>query len=493
MKFGVVNKMVALLMPFVTRTIIKMVLGSEYLGLNSLFSSILTVLSLSELGIGGAIVYNMYRPVAENDTETVCPLLNFYRKLYPVIGTVILVLGLLLIPVLPNLISGSYPENMSLTVLYLMFLANTVISYFMYAYMSSLLVVYQRDDVNSRTNTLVSLLMNGTEIILLLTTKNYYFYVLMMPLFTIVNNLRIAFIVRRMYPQYKPAGSISKEMRDDIRVRVSGAFISNVCKATRNSLDSICISYYLGLTLTAMYNNYYYVISGLISLLHIVSTALQGGIGNHVVTRSVDENFNELKKADFLYMWISAWCTVCLICIYQPFMRLWMGEDMMFPFSVAVLISLYFYLLKMGDMKSIYATTNGLWWNMRYRSLAEAAGNIILNIVLGKFFGVYGIVIATMITIFVCNFLWGSQIIFKNYFGADKIPAYFRYHFKYMATMILMCAVTYGLCSLLPIENLQGVLAARAAICIVVPNLIWILLYHGTGEFSFALSLLKKR
>jgi len=493
MIFGFINKFVALICPFIARTAIQMILGSEYLGLSSLFTAILNVLSLSELGISGAIVYNMYKPVANNDKETVCALLNFYRKVYKIIGFVILVIGLCLIPFLPYLISGSYPSDTNIVILYLIYLSNTVISYFMFAYMSSLIVVYQRDDINSRTNTIVTLLMYGIQIAILFTTENYYLYLLIMPIFTIVNNLRVAFIVRKMFPEYKPKGKISKDVSADIKVRVSGAFITNVSMVTRNSLDSVCISMFLGLTLTAIYNNYYYIIAGLISILGIVSTSLQGGVGNHVAIRSVEENFTELKKVDFAYMWGSSWCTVCLICLYQPFMYLWMGESMMLDIPAVALLCFYFYILKMSDMRSIYSTTNGLWWHHRYRSMAEAAGNIVLNIVLGKFFGVYGIISATIITIFLLNFLWGTQITFKHYFGYKFVPQYLLYHFKYLTITACLCIVTYLCCSILPIQNKVVILLVRGVICIIIPNVIWIFLFHNTKEFSYMRSVILKR
>ncbi len=491
MFFGVMNKIIAIVCPFIGRTVMQMVLGSEFLGLNSLFSSILRVLNLSELGIGAAIIYSMYKPVAENDTETVNALLNFYRKVYAIIGVVILGVGTCLIPFLPHLISGTYPEGINLAIPYILYLANTAISYFMFAYRSSLIVVYQRDDINSRTNAVVTVLLYAVQIAILFKTQNYYLYLLMMPLFTVANNLRIAFVVHRMFPQYHCAGKISKQQGADIRQRVGGAVIGRVCSTTRNSLDSICISAFVGLTLTAMYSNYYYILNAIVMLMGVVTTSLQGGVGNHVATRSVDDNFKELKEMDFAYMWLATWCTICLFCLYQPFMQIWMGEDMMFPFAVVILFGLYFYILKMGDMRSIYATTNGLWWHHRYRSLTEAIGNLVLNILLGKFFGVYGIIIATMITLFLCNFLWGSRITFRLYFGKDKVGGYYRYHFKYFITMVVLCAITYFCCQALPIENTVAVLIVRLILCIIIPNVIWILLYRKTSEFKYVLSIFR--
>ncbi len=492
MVFGTMNRIVSIICPFISRTVIQIILGSQYLGLNSLFSSVIQVLNISELGIGAAIIYSMYKPVAENDTATVNALLNFYRKVYATIGAAILVLGACLVPFIPHFISGPYPEEINITVLYMIYVVNTALSYFLYAYMQSLIIVYQRDDINSRTNMVITLLLYGTQIIILLTTKNYYLFLLMMPVFTVINNLRIAYITHRMFPQYRPEGRITKEMSSDISTRVKGALIQNVCQMSRNSFDSICVSAFLGLVVTAVYNNYFYIMNAISGLLHVVTASLQGGIGNHVATKTAEENFRELKEADFAYMWLSGWCTVCLLCLFQPFMSIWMGEDMMFSFPIVILFCLYFYLLKMGDMRSIYLTTNGLWWGHRYRALAEAIGNLILNIVLCRFFGVYGIIIATILTLFICNFLWGSSITFRLYFGKDKLVEYFGYQFKYLATTVLLCIITYLFCAAIPIQNIFLNLIVRGILCIVIPNALWILFYHRRSEFLYALSVLKR-
>ena len=158
--FGAINKGIILILPFIVRAVINTKLSSEYLGLNSLFSSILTVLNLSELGFSSAIVYHMYQPAAENDTDRICALLNLYRKIYAIVGIIVLILGLAIIPLLPHFVNGLYPKEINLTGIYLIFLADTVISYFMYAYLSSLITVYQRNDLNSMINTVISVALN---------------------------------------------------------------------------------------------------------------------------------------------------------------------------------------------------------------------------------------------------------------------------------------------------------------------------------------------
>lgn len=494
--FGIANKLTLILCPFVSRTVIQIVLGAEYLGLNSLFSSIISILNLTELGFGTAVVYHMYRPVAENDTTTICALLNFYKRIYRGIGIIILIVGMVLIPFLPHLISGTYPEGLNLVFLYLIYLINTSISYFMYAYMQSLLVVYQREDVNSSTNMIITLLLHGSQIVMLFLFHNYYYFILMMPIFTIANNLRIVHMVKRMFPQYHCEGVLSPSLIQDIKQHVKGAFLSKACMASRNAFDSIFASMFLGLAVTAVYNNYYYIMHAIGVMLSVISTSFFGGVGNHVVVKSIEENFIELKKLDFLYMWISGWCTICLLCLFQPFMKLWMGEKMTFPIRVMLLFCIYFYLLTTGDMRSIYSSANGLWWKYRYRSLAETVANLILNFVLGKFFGVYGILLATIITIFVCSFLWGSRIVFKYYFQLSRLKEYYGYHMKYALVTFSLCILTYGICSLISCSNTFGILFLRMVVCAVLPNIGYTLIYRNTDMFhqirGLMVTLLKK-
>ncbi len=491
--FGLVYQTVEILCPFITRTIMQMILGAEYLGLNGLFSSIIKVLSMAEAGVGVAVVYSMYQPVAEDDVAAVCALLNLYRKLYRIIGCVILLLGLLVVPFLPHFISGTYPEGLNITVLYLIYLANAVLEYFMYAYMKSLIVVYQREDVRSRINTAVMLLSFAAQVAVLLLTRNYYLYLLMMPFFTILSNLWTAFAVHRMYPQYHCEGEPDQRRTDEIRTRVSGAFLSHICGETRNSFDTICLSAFRGLSVAAVYGNYYYTLEAVSSFMTILTGSLRGGVGNHVVTRSAEENYEELRKIDFVYMWIACWCTVCLLCLYQPFMKLWMGEEMMLPFPAVILFCGYFYLLRMGSVRYLYLETNGLWWEQRHRAIVESAANLILNFILGKWFGVYGIISATMITLFFCNFFWGSWITFKFYFGLDKLRNYFGYQFRYMAAATVLCGITYASCVLLPLVRPFAVLAGRGILCLILPNILWILLYRHSSEFESVYSVLTNR
>lgn len=480
---GILNKLVAIICPFFVRTIFINRLGVQYLGLNSLFSSILMVLNLTEMGFSSAIVFSMYKPIAEDDQSTINALLYFYKRVYRWIGTIILTVGLCMIPFLPKLIHGSYPSDVNLVFVYLVYLGNTVLSYFLFAYLGSLISAFQREDVLSRISIWINLAMYGMQTLMLLTVTKYYAYLLVMPSFTVINNIRTAVIARKMFPECRPEGRITQQQKKVIQEKVSGLVITKVCMVTRNAFDSIFISMFLGLAETAIYNNYYFIMNSIISFFAVLVNSLLAGVGNSITMESVEKNYQDMNRINFIYMWISGWFTVCLFCLYQPFMKVWVGETMMFPLSVVVMFCLYFYGLRLGEVRSIYDHAAGLWWHHRYRAVAESVGNVMLNYFLGKLFGVIGIIGATLISLLIFNYFYGSTIIFKHYFKEKKIHEFFCISGIYALSAAVVAAITYWVCALIPLESFLG-LFAKAAVCAVLPNVLYFLLYLKTPMFQ---------
>lgn len=480
--FGFLNKVIVLLLPFVTRTFVIRELGAEYLGMDSLFSSILHVLNLSELGFSTAIVYSMYKPVANDDLETICALLAMYRKIYKVIGLVIGGSGILLMPFLPRLIQGSYPEDVNLYLLYMIYLFNAMISYMLFAYKTSILNAFQREDIVSNINTVSKMLLYLFQIIVVALFENYYAYLIVLPCSTLLNNLLTAVVVRRRFPQYVCRGKVPYQMMQDIRVKVSGLMVSKICGASRNTFDSIFVSAFSGLAATAVYNNYFYIITAVTSVMGIVSTSLMAGIGNRVAINDPRQNFEDMNRLDFIYMVLGGWCSVCLCCLYQPFMRIWVGENYMLSDTNMILFVIYFYSLKIGDTRTLYINAAGLWWENRYRAVIETVANIVLNYTLGKYFGISGIVSATIITIIFFNFLYGSTIVFNKYFGKEHYLGYVMSHLKYASAAFGVSAVVYLLCEIYK-GNLYMELGIRFIICGTVAPGLYLLIYRNTNIY----------
>ena len=490
--FGLVNKNVTLLFPFIIRMVMIRTIGAEYLGLGSLFQSILQVLNITELGFSSAVVYSMYKPIAEEDTEVLCAILNFYRKIYFAIGLIIALSVFFLLPFLPKLIKGAYPADINIYVLYVIYLLATVVSYLLFAYKNSLINAYQRSDVISNINTAVHLITYTAQLLLIIITKNYYFYAVMLVIAAVLQNICTEIFSRKLFPKIFCRGKISEEIKQEIKIKVKGLLINKLCQTSRNSFDSIFVSAFLGLTQTAIYNNYYYIMNAVVVLLGVVAPSILSGVGNSIVTETQHKNYTDMKKFNFIYMWLAGWCTVCLVCLYQPFSELAFGNNMMFPFPIVVLFCLYFYVLKMGDIRAIYSDACGLWWENRWRAIIEAALNLVLNFILGKFFGVYGIIVATLISLFFINFVWGSSIIYRHYFTEIKISEYYLLHLLYASVTAITCVTTRFACSLIPFASVWG-FAIRVLLCLIVPNVLYLLVYFKTPLFGQVKSWILKK
>lgn len=488
---GFVNKIVLLILPFFLRTVIIHKLGAEYLGLNGLFTSILQVLSLSELGFGTAVVYCMYKPIAEDNYEELNGILSYFKKIYLLMGIIIFCLGVAVLPFLPKLINNDIPADINIYYLYLIFLLNTCVSYILFAYKTSLLAAYQRNDVIVNISTIIQFLVYIFQFIMIYVFNTYYGYVLIMLAGTILNNIFISLSVKHIFRnKIKAYGSISKETKNEIFIKVKGLIIDKLCGTSRNAFDNIFISYFLGLIITAKYNNYYYIMFAIIGLLGVFTSSILSGVGNSIQLESTEKNYSDMSKINFIYMWIVGNCTVCLLCLYQPFTELFFGAPMLLPIGVVILLCLYFYVFEMGDIRAVYSSAAGLWWENRYRVLIESILNIILNFVFGKLFGIYGIVLATLITLFFINYIWGNKIVFDNYFKNQSRKKLYLNAFIHAVLTILTCIISYLICNFLPVSILG--LVIRLFVCLVLINTIYIIAYLKTKTFKETLSWIKR-
>ena len=492
---GLWNRFSTILLSFVNRTIIIYILGAEFSGLNSLFVSVLGVLNIAELGIDTAIVQSMYKPIAEGDKKRICELLTLYKKSYHIVGAVILGVGLSLVPLIPLLIREELPVSVNIYVLYIMYLLNSVISYFLFAYRESLLYAHQRDDISQmfRTNLLIG--KNIVQAVVLLIFKQYYAYLAIEIVFTVLTNLWIGKVTQEKYPEYQCVQGYKVKMSDDIKDQLKGLVLGNVCDRARNSLDSIILSAYLGLTVVAIYNNYYYIYSALYGVMLVVCDAMSASIGNSIVTESIEKNYNNLQKFSFLMAWIAGWFSICMLCIYQPFMEIWMGKELMLSDFNMMLFCIYFYAINMNNIRNQYIIGTGIWWKLKYSNIAEAFGNVILNLVLGKLFGITGIIVATIITIFVFNFLWRTVVLFKIYFSGMSLGEFLRNHFYWIICVGVSAVITWKVCNMVHVGAIMQVII-NGIICVMVPNVILLILFWRTRQFQnaklFVLNMIKR-
>lgn len=452
--YGLLQVTVSLILPFITRTVLIYCFGVDYLGLNSLFSSVLSVLSLMELGFGTAVVYSMYKPAAEGDIDQLCAYLAYYRKIYRFIGLIILTFGLILMPFLNFFIHDKeLPGGLNLYICYVIFLGDSVISYLLYGYMTAIPTAFQRRDVLSKVNIGMSFIQCVIKTMLLISSKNFYFYLISIPVCTVIQNLINAYVIKRKYPELECKGNLIIEQKHDLNKKVYGLVIEKITAVSRNSIDTLCISAFVGLTVTGMYNNYYYIMSSIIAFSTMLLGSMMAGVGNSIAVENEAKNYSDMRLFDFIYSSVAGWATVCLFCLYQPFVMTWLGKKMMLDMPIVLGLCAYFYILKSGDIRWVYQEGCGLWYESRFIMIGEAAVNIVLNILLCKIFGVFGIILATVVSVFITNYFFFPRILFSLYFKNGKLKEYLLDHFLYTVTMIISVALSWLLCErVLPVN-----------------------------------------
>lgn len=438
--YGFLLQVYTIIMPFIIRVIIIRSMGAEYAGLSSLYASVLTVLNVTELGFGSAIVYAMYRPIAEDNLDKVCALLNFYRNIYYGVAFIVLSCGLLVMPFIKHLVKGECPSDINLYLLYFLYLLNTVSSYIFGSYKRSVLLAYQRQDVISKITLYVQFVIYTLEILSLIYIKDYYLYVILIIAGNTIANILIARHVDKNYKHIHPLGSITKSERKDLIEKVKGLLVNRVLSVSRNSSDTIFITAFAGLVSTAMYSNYLFVVTALNGLMITLANSITGGIGNGLVLNKEEKNYNDFLIIDSIYMAVSSVCVIGMFNLYQIFISLFFGEQYLLNITIAGLFCSLFFTESTGCVKNIFINASGLWDQTKKYAIMDAICNCVLNLIGVRLFGISGVIIATMISILVFDFVFVAKVLFRNVFQNHSIRSFWGLN------------IFYGLCILVVIQ-----------------------------------------
>ena len=486
--FGWILSIYKLVVPFAMRTAMIYFMGVQYLGLNSLFTSVLSVLNLAELGVGSAMVYSMYKPIAEDNTEKICALMRLYRTYYRIIGLVIAVAGVILIPFLPKLVKGSIPSELNLYILYLLNLIATVLTYWLFAYRNCLLMAHQRNDVSSKVSLVTITFQYAIQFLVIIFLKDYYLYVIALLITQVISNIVTALITKKMYPDYLPQGTVSKENRKVINRRIKDLFTAKIGAVVVNSADTIVISAFLGLQMLAIYQNYFYLLTSVKELIGIALGACMAGIGNSLIVESKKKNLDDLNKLTFIISWVSGVCTCCFLCLYQPFMELWVGKDLMLDYTAVICFGIYFYIMEINQLLNIYKDAGGLWHEDRFRPIVTAAANLVLNLILVNFWGIYGVLLSTVVTALIIGMPWLLHNLFTVLFEKKHLKGYLKKLTSYFLFSVISCVVSVTICHFIPLSGVMQ-LIVNLVISLFVPNVLFFIAYYKRDEFRSSVAL----
>ena len=477
-----VNSGIRLLFPFLNRTLFLWLLSPAFLGLNGLFSSILGVLMLAELGFGTAVVCSMYKPVADDDRELLCAYLRFYRTVYRCVGAAIFVLGLALLPFLGRLVHGTVPPGIDLHVLYLVHLVNTAASYFLFAYRGVVLDAHHRNDVVTNIRSAVNVTQYVVAFMILLVMRQfldlppatvYYCYVAATVAFTVAQNVLLVTASRRLFPDIEPRGVLPACLRRHVLSDVKSIFMHKVGGVITHSTDNIVISAFLGLVAVAAYGNYYYVVTSVGTLVAIVYSSTTGGFGNKIYTESKEENFRLLMRMQRLSMSVVLFCAAMMTALYQPFISVWVKDDpdLLRHSLTPVLMVLYFYVMQSRQVLMSFKSAASLWRQDRWKPIVAGAVNLGTNVLFVVFlpdaYKLDGVILSTILGFAFIQIPWESHVVFTAFFSHAESRVWWRSQLRFALLAIALCVSAWGCAHMIPLVGVAG-LAAKGVVAFAV-------------------------
>ena len=410
-------QVLTLIMQFISRTVFIYTLGESYLGLNGLLVNILNILSFSELGIGAAFTFLLYKPLANGEDQQTSALVRLYGITYRWIAVIIFILGLILLPFLPSFIHGNASNVGNIYLAFFLFLMNTVVSY-LWNYKRSIFLADQSGYLNSLNTFFFQTGAQIVQIIFLITYPNYYIYLIIQIIFTFASNLRISRMVDRKYPflKNKSVQKISTETLVYLKKNVIGMMSSKLGGVIIFSTDNLLLSSFLGLISVGKYSNYTLILSGITSVVGQGIGAVTASIGNLNVTADKQKQENVFYKYSYLSGLIGIFASLGLITYLTPFVTVWLGTKYVLSPLLTWLIVVRFFITQLRQANINFTNAYGLYWEQRYKPIFEAIVNLVISVLLLKFtnLGISSVIIGTISSNLLVNSWWEPMILMKH-------------------------------------------------------------------------------
>lgn len=482
---GFIDKFLTVFLSFISRTVFIKVLGSEYLGINGLFTNILSILSLAELGIENAIIYRLYKPISDNDEEKIAGLITYYKKLYFTIGIVVLTIGICLIPFLHFFVNIKQDIG-NIYIYYIMFLANSVLSYF-YIYKTAIVKADQKEYKLKIINSITTIVQFILQIIVLVTLQNFYLYLAIKIVTAFITNVLSSKKAEKDYPYINEKRYIDKSEKKEIWKNVKDMFLYQIGGVILNNTDNILISMIVGTAWVGIYSNYDMIFVAITGFTSMIFTATQASVGNLTTENNQKKNLEVFNVLTFLSFWVYGFCSICFAILFQDFISIWLGENYLLPLSVVLVCVLNYYIK--GVLYPIwnFRFTIGLFKYTKYVMLIASLINIVLSVVLGIEYGLFGILIATAIARLVTTVWYEPYKLFKIFFK-EKIFKYYIHQIVDFVVIIGTYLLMVGIISIIKVDNIYVGFIIKILLCMIVPNIIFFIYKCRTKEFKYVVS-----
>lgn len=479
------------IMLFVVRTIFIKVLGKDILGLDGLYTNILSMLSITELGISQAVSFSLYKPLADKNKKKINILMSFYKRAYQIIGIIVIVIGLLIVPFLPNIINNP-PKNVNIYIIYLIYLFNTCNLYFI-SYKEILIIADQNNYKLTKINFIFYMLLYILQIVELLIFKSYILYIIIQVVVIFIQRIYINRFISKQYENitFDSDDNLPKSDLNNIKKNVKGLMFYKVGNYLVNGTDNIIISKFLNLSLVGIYTNYLSVITMTQTLLSSAYKGITSSFGNLIATNTKESQVDAFEKINFAGHLLYSFVSIAFICLLNYFMKLWLGNDFLLEMNVVLVLCLNFYLDGMKYSLDSVKDASGTYDVDKYVPLLQAIINIVVSVALVIKFGIFGVVLGTIISNIVLP-CWNKPYIVYKYVFNTSVKRYYINYLKNILVYIFIAFVTYFVISHINLKLSLLTFVLYILIYVILYFILIFIIYFKNDNFKFYLDLFKK-
>lgn len=491
---GVISNVFNVCLGFVYRTIFLNILSAEYLGINGLFTNILQVLSIAELGITTVIVYRFYKPIKEGNIQEVGKLMNFFKLIYRLIALIIFIAGLMVVPFVQLFINNTkeIPQDVNLQLVYILFLFNTVVSY-LFVYKQVLLSADQRNYIVSIIQSIALAIKYTAQIIILILCKSYTLTLEIGIVSTLAINYILSFWITQKYkPIFKVSENISVEERRIILNDTKACMLHKIGATAKISTDNIILTKVISLVATGVYSNYSLIISSMQTIIGQLLGNFVSSIGNAHVSLNDEDNYNIYKKLLFIDLWISVVVTVNVYLLINDFIQLWIGGAFILDDFSVIILCLQFYICISRQINISYVNGCGLFVKDKIRPVVEAILNLVISIVLAKYVGIVGVFLGTVLSS-ILTVCWREPLVLFKYEFKKSVNEYWRNYLEFLFLGVIIGVVLKNLKQMIRFEVTWVSWIGEAFIYTIVINLVILLVFHNKDEIRFLGAIIKRK
>lgn len=488
--FSLGNTFITYILNFISRSIFIYVLGATYLGVNGLFSNILMMLSLADLGIGTAINFSLYKPIAENDTNKISTLMSFYRKSYRIIGCLVAIFGFIMMFFLNYFIKNT-DAIQNLRIIYLLYLFNTVSGYFL-SYKTTLVSAYQKDYTLVPINTGISIISILSQMGILLITRSFIIYLVVQILFGFMQRILINIFITKNYNQinFNSTEKLPKEELGEIIKNIKAMIFHKIGEYCINGTDNIVISTFISIEAVGFYSNYALLINTINAIIMIIFNGATASFGDLIASEKPEVRLEKFKIFNFLGFCFFGFASICFYNLLNPFITLWIGEKYIVDVFVIIPVIINYYLFGMRVPLGIVKSAGGVYDQDKFVPLIQSMVNLIFSIILVKFIGLAGVFWGTVMSSLIPLY-YRPYIVYKYIFEIS-CKEYFVKYIQYLIVVLLSIFSTSFLCYLMFKDINWFNLIGRGILCIIIPNLFIVLLFRNKYEFKQIIYILKQ-